>query len=293
MLQKTYQLQHFAKFSYIYSIFYGSLVYLAAFTLPFLVMVVIKNIKGATVLKLIFGAGLFILLQIPFKPLTVSWGEFPYFENTWERTGFLSRDIAGTKYQFKGIYDLYYYWDLAAKVVLSLFLATLTFNRTLLKRLGGFEIIFILGYLALMFLTVTFYDRYLLIVIPPFMLFLAKVLDDKLGFGYIPYIIFVLFLTAYAYTFGSDFIISEKYVWTKAENLAETLNIPQSKIYANSAWNEKYSSFLNSNEYLFSYDSPEIGGEKLNGYHLIEENNIDYLFNFHINPKIYLYKNTL
>lgn len=293
MMHKTYQLQHFAKFNYIYSIFYGSMLYLSAFTLPFLAWVVLRDIKKLTLLKLVFAAVLFFLLQTPFKPLTVSWGEFPYFENTWERTGFLARDIAGTKYQFKVIYDLYYYWDLAAKVVLALFLSTLVFSKELLKRIGFFEVIFISGYFVLMFLTVTFYDRYLLVVIPLFMLIAAKILNDKWKLGYVPGILFLLFLAVYSYTLVSDFIVSENYVWGKAQSIVETTKTRPSLIYANSAWNEKNRSYLNNNVYLFSYDSPKIGGDKLSGYELVEEKNIDYPFNFHISPKVYLYKSTL
>jgi hypothetical protein len=89
-----------------------------------------------------------------------------YLENTWERTGLYPRGILGTKYQLQFLMT-YHYWDLGSKTWLVCLGALLVFFT---KKTSRFNFIFISVYLGLMLLTETFYDQYLLILIPFFVI---------------------------------------------------------------------------------------------------------------------------
>jgi len=290
MLSKTYQLQHLLNFHYIYAVFYGSLIYLAAFSIPILILVAIgafQKISTRTIiLTVLFAFVLYFIMQIPFKPMSVSWGEFPYFENTWERTGFMARDIIGTKYQFRGIFDLYKHWDITAKVVLSLFLSTFFLVKRLRKKILSFEAIYLSVYMMLMFLTITFYDRYILVMLPILLIWFAKMLNTNQRVSWLLMGAFALFLAFYSYNFISDFVLRESFVWEKTIKL-------QGLVSANSAWNEKNNIDTTNVRYIFSYDSPRVGGDKLEGLRLIEENRIEFPLSLFIKPNVYLYERSL
>jgi hypothetical protein len=290
MLSKTYQLHHLLNFHYIYAVLYAVILYLTAFSIPILIVVLTRVLLKTGRIKLLaiilLAVTLYLVLQIPFRPMSVSWGEFPYFENTWERTGFLPRDIIGTKYQFKGIFDLYGYWDTASKIVLSIFISTLLLIKDLRKKLINFEAIYIFVYILLMFFTVTFYDRYIIIMLPVALIWLAKMFDKNRFFENILMGFFVIFIAFYSLNLTSDFVLRENYIWSRATKL-------QGEVSANSAWNEKNNINPITARYLFSYDSPKVGGNKLEGFTLIEVKDIKFPFSFFIQPRIYLYEKSL
>lgn len=298
MQDKSFMFSRFTKFNYTYSLFYGTLIYLVAFTLPLVVYLVylylVKN--KSNFLKLIgfvvVSVGLYFLLNNLFDPESISWGEFPYFENTFERTGFYPRSISGTKYQFRGIFDLYFYWDGFAKILLSLFISYLIFNFTnLLKNKSLYLVLFSLMYTSLGVLLFLFYDRYIGITIPFFILFLvfeikkfnySKLVLNLLIFG------FVLILGFFTYNFTHDYIQRESFVWQSSLELVKN-GVSEKSMLSSSAWNEKYVRDRNI-EYIFSYDSQDINEDLKNSFELIKTKEIDFPLNIHINPKVYLYK---
>ena len=120
---------------------------------------------------------LYFLLNKYFAPGKISWEEYPYFENTFERTGFFPRSILGTKYYFKWNYDIYRYWDLASKVLLALLIPSLFVLR---KKVVNIYSISIVGYIILMLFTQVFFDSYLLPLIPMFILFLLYIMPNNM-----------------------------------------------------------------------------------------------------------------
>jgi cell division protein FtsW (lipid II flippase) len=220
--------------------------------------------------------------------MAVSWGEFPYLENTWERTGLYPRGVIGTKYQFKFNYDLYNYWNLGAKVVLILFISYLLVILEK-KKLLDFNLIFVILYLGLMLLSETFYDRYLLVIVPFVLLFLLK--NVKINkFNFLLNTGFLLFLSFYTYQFTMDFVTINNYVWNKSTELVNAQNIAPSDIEGNNAWKLNYRNLTHNYLYVFSYDSKKINDDFKINYSLVEEKTIKYPINFFINPKVYLYK---
>jgi len=291
MLSKPLALLHLWDFNYAYAIVYGSLLYAVAFLLPLVISFFdVKLFKLNTKLLLFIVLALFgyFYLNSIFKPTTRSWGEFPYFENTWERMGFYPRGVIGTKYQFVGNFDLYLYWDLAAKILLVVF-----FSYVLVyydkKRLVDFNVIFICVYLFVLLLAETFYDRYLLVLMPSLLFFFAK----RLTFDYkaITFLVgFMLFMGFYCYQFSMDFILVNNYVWQKSKTLVVSDQIDPIMIHGTNAWKSIYPNLKKNYIYEFSYDSPIVNERYAQEFILVETHEIYYPFNFFINPKIYLYK---
>jgi len=292
MHEKPLQFHNLLKFDYSYALIYGSLLVLVAVLFPLILSFVVSGLKKVSktkiILLVVLTFGLFYGLNHIFKPMTLSWGEFPYLENTWERTGLYPRGIVGTKYQFKYNFDLYHYWDLGSKILLSVFISYIVvlFKK---KNLIDFNLIFVVLYFGLMLLSETFYDRYLLVVVPFILLFLIKNIDISkfnllLNFG------FILFLSFYTYQFTTDFVLVNKYIWDKSNDLVVTQTANPSDIHGTNPWKLVYPNVSRGYLYKFSYDSPEVNEGYRTGYTVEEIKVINYPLNFFIEPKIYLYK---
>ncbi|KKS16190.1 MAG: hypothetical protein UU80_C0022G0005 [candidate division WWE3 bacterium GW2011_GWA1_41_8] len=291
ILEVPLQFHHLADFNYTYALVYGVLIMLTAFLLPLVFSVVdwrvVISSKKRILLFVVISLGIFIVGNNIFKPDVISWGEFPYFENTFERTGFYPRGVDGTKYQFRGIYDLYRYWDLGAKLMFALFVGYLVVSR---KWILNYFSVFAVTYIGLLVVTETFYDRYILILVPVAIFYLVSI---GIKFNYLKITtvtLFVAFLAFYGYQFSMDFILVNSYVWKRAEELAISEDIPYKTIQATNAWKLSFRNLDRNYLYNFSYDSQDVNEIYKCCYKLIEEKTIEYPLNFFINPKIYLYK---
>lgn len=308
MFEKPLQFQHILDFKYSFSLIYASLIVLCATFLPLFLNFIFNNflinhikdlkiksiydtkLKLFLVILLIFISSvvIYFTLNNNFHPRTVSWGEFPYLENTWERTGLYPRGVIGTKYQFKWNYDLYYYWDLMSKIVISVFISyiLLFFKKS---KLIEFSLIFIVLYFGIMLLTETFYDRYLLVLLPFVIIFFAKFIKQNI-FEYIILLPFIVFLGFYSYQLTMDFILVNSYIWNRSNNLVVTEGIEPKMVQGTNAWKLNYKNIERNYIYDFSYDSQVINPEYKTYYDLVEIKEIEYPLNIFIEPKIYLYK---
>jgi hypothetical protein len=290
MKGKSFAFNHLYDFEYIYALVYGTLVIGAALFIPLLLnrIDLINTIKDWKKALLIIGlsTALFFGFNALFEPQNISWGEFPYFENIYERTGFYPRGVHGTKYQFAGNYDLYRYWDLGAKIMLSVFIAYIIVKNQLRVQLS---LVFIVMYLGMTVVLDTFYDRYILIVLPFIMFFVVKDISFNLLKRAI-LLLFVLFMGYYSYQFSMDFVKVNDYVWNRSKKLVQDEAIPERTIFGTNAWKLKYRNASREYQYIFSYDSQSINPELECCYDLVEEKEIVYSGNFFIDPKIYLYK---
>lgn len=289
MREKSLQYKHLFDLEYTFAVVYGSLIQLAALLLPiFAIFLNFKRIDKKIFVFLISTALFYLALNSYFDPHSISWGEFPYFENIWERTGFYPRGILGTKYQFIGNYDLYLYWDIIAKIAVASFLSYILiyFEK---KKLMDINVYFIIVYLGLMIFTETFYDRYLLMIIPSSLLFFAKNINldrtKQIGIA-----IFLCFMFIYNYQFSMDFILSNKYVWNTSEKIANDEKISPKLIQGTNAWKLVNKNIERDYLYDFSYDSQEVNETYKDLYTLVEAHKVNYPLNFYINPTIYLYR---
>lgn len=87
-----------------------------------------------------------------------------------------------------------------------------------------------------------------------------------------------------------DFVLSNNIMFNKAYEINKKENISLSQISVNRAWRKVY--YGESKIYYFTYDSPEIGDLESKGYKMAEKLRIDYPLNIHINPYVYIYKNS-
>jgi len=294
MLDKGFIYENFNDLEYAYSLIYGIILVSFSFVLPFVFNfvyeVLVKNKKKVLPLLFIFiSAGvLFFVLNKYFKPGKISWEEYPYFENTFERTGFFPRSIMGTKYHFKWNYDIFKYWDLSSKIILAMFIPALLVNR---KKAINVYSISAVGYLILMVFTEVFFDRYILPLIPVLILFFMSMYDEVKNTGFIKNLVLVGFLivtTFISFQMANDFVVSNNYVWGRSESLVQE-GVKPENIKATMAWQKLYG--LNEKpEFFFSFSSPETEPEYLKNYSLFEEKNLGFRGSVFVNPVIYLYR---
>ncbi|PJA87135.1 MAG: hypothetical protein CO141_01025 [Candidatus Moranbacteria bacterium CG_4_9_14_3_um_filter_42_9] len=291
IIEVPLQFRHYVYFDYVYAVVYGSLLILTAYLLPLMLNCVDfkKLLKSpiALLVCLIIGVALFAGLNRIYKPDTISWGEFPYFENILERTGFYPRGVHGTKYYFAGNYDLWRYWDLAAKITLCV-VAVLGFHKVIRKNnIFGW---FIAVYMVVMIATETFYDRYIYIMIPIAIFFLLSLNGELKKFTKISLVAFVLFLGYLNYLFSADFILVNTYVWGRSQALVNEGNIPPARILGTNAWKLTHGAAGKKYLYIFSYDSAEVNKDFSQNRALVEKKTIDFPLNIFVNPNIYLYE---
>jgi len=297
MKELPLQFHNLTNFNYIFSLVYGVLIMLMAFFLPLALFSIdykaLLSNKLRLIIILLAIAGLYAVLNHYFDPEAVSWGEFPYFENTFERTGFYPRGLGGTKYQFMGIYDLYRYWDLSAKILLSTFLVT-PFFRIIKPRGSGSSInvfaVLMFTYLGIMLVVETFFDRYIIVLLSLFLLYLVKK-----GFTFTKLSTFVtcvyVFLLAFiAYQFSMDFVLVNRYVWNKAQELSRVEHMDKSLIQGTNAWKLNYPNLTKNYLYDFSYDSVEKNEVYKLRYFLVETKTIGFPMSIFLNSKVYLYR---
>lgn len=289
MKDKDFNFSNILNFDYSYSLIYSILIYLSFFSLPLIFGWLIKEFskfdKKKFITISITTIALFISLNYFFKPGLISWEEFPYLENTFERTGFLPRTVEGTKYQFKYNYDLYFYIDLFSKVFLSIFLSLFIYN--LKKSLSPFILSLIAG-LGLMLFVSVFFDRYILLLVPLFYLTIIKFIDFDSIILKISLSFYLIFVAFFSYLLAADFIYTHNYIWSKSQELIQSSNARPNEINSSGAWNRLHKN--NSSKYLFSYDDLKKNKELGITYNLIENKEISFIGNLFINPKIYLYK---
>ncbi len=292
MFEKPLQTAHLFDRDYSFALVYGSLIVIYALLMPLIIAFILntytKLSKRNIVLIVVCGIMCLYFLNSQFQPMKVSWGEFPYFENIWERTGLYPRGVIGTKYQFRWNYDLYRYWDQMSKILISLSLpaiAVVIYKR----RYIDFNIIFVTLYLGLMILSETFYDRYLLTIIPFAILFFIKSIElSKINKLLI--CTFIAFIGFFTYQMTMDFVLVNKYIWNKSVQTVNNERINPVLVLGTNAWKLNYKNEERKYLYEFSYDSPEVNGRYKDKYLLLEEKIIEYPFNIYINPKVYFYK---
>jgi hypothetical protein len=294
MYDKGFKFDHLSDFDYTYSLIYGILLVVTSFLFPvifnFISDTIFENRKK--LLKVVFillsAGALYFVLNNFFTPKELAWEEYPYFENTFERTGFFPRSIHGTKYYFKWNYDIFRYWDIGSKILLATLIPCLILSW---KKMFNIYFISLGGYLVLMVLTERFYDRYILPVIPLAILFFITLINKKSNLRYLHFfsnLAFAVFVGFLSLQMAGDFIVTNNYVWGRSKVLV-TDGVSPYDITATMAWRRLYSKTENP-EFLFSFDSPEKVPEMLNRYDLFEEKETGFRGSIFVEPHIYLYR---
>jgi hypothetical protein len=294
MQNKGFIYENFSDWKYAYSLIYGIILVSISFALPFVFNFVINTVfrekrKLFSIFLIFVISGiLFFVLNKNFAPGKISWEEYPYFENTFERTGFFPRSILGTKYHFKWNYDIFKYWDLGSKIAIAFLLPCLFIAR---KKLINIYSLSCVSYVVLMVFTETFFDRYLLPLIPLLILFFLSITDVRKNLEYLinsSLVIFMVFSIFLSTQMANDFVVSNNYVWGRSEGLVKD-GVKSENIKSTMAWLKLYG-MSESPDFFFSFSSPETEPNYLNNYYLFEEKSLGFKGSIFVNPMVYLYK---
>lgn len=217
---------------------------------------------------------------------------FPYFGNTYSYLGFLYGSIEGPKPAFRLIPTLFILYTYLAPFLSMLFLSYLYLNKKLFK--DKVALFYFLSFLIFSLFNQTiakFYDRYLLIPFILFLLFLANSFKNY-KVKTINLLLITPFLLANLYLiliFSFEFVVTNNYAWTKANSIVKNNKIEQSKVFANGAFNEKFSNKgVYTSKYYITWEKPD---EVIFGFKKTEEYTFKLLTPFVKNPTIYVYKN--
>lgn len=286
MTEKGLQFHHLKEFPYVYALIYGSFLLITALFLPLLIPRISRKNRIKLLIFFALGVTAYILLNKYFDPEKLSWGEFPYLENTFERKGFYPRGVLGTKYHFRYIFDLYRHWDSAAKIIFVAFLSAVILR---FRKIPILWASFLIIYMGVMTVTETYYDRYLVPILPIVIFFVLDVFGyDKLQkFITLPFLAFLIF---YNYQFSMDFILVNKYIWNKSEELVVTYDKEPKRVQGTNAWKLKYRNPERNYVFDFTYDDPKVNKPYREWYTLEEVKNIDFPGSLWVNSKVYLYK---
>ena len=302
MSEKPLQFHHFYDYDYLIQLVKTMIIYVSAFCFPFLLLLLfqIKNFRNRKFLIVtLFAAVASLLLYFfvfkDFKPSRLAWQEFFYLDNTLERLGFYSRGIAGTKYYFKGIYDLYRYWDIIAKFFAGFVVVGLIMSLRKIKSQAHLVSLF-LSYFLLMIVAEKVFDRYL----PPLFLFFILIMSANYNPAAISvyirrlsialFVPFLAFLMFYSYQLSMDFVLANNYVWSQSLQIVKKENIDPKLIKGTNGW--KFSKLNIGGNYLyeFTYDNAKVNKVYSDQYNLIEKHKVDFPGSIFVDPYIYLYK---
>ncbi|MFH1960807.1 MAG: glycosyltransferase family 39 protein [Patescibacteria group bacterium] len=294
---KGIHLDNFSHATSTYSIIFTSLIYLMAFVGPLALILILRSVKSLKqgVVLITISVVITVLLTHLLNLSFTARGEFPYFQNIAERSGFYANSINGLKYSFAGNFVFYQILDIFSKLSVGFLVTYLIFNpKGLINPLLIFILINALS-LNLNQSYRTIYDRYLLLSFPMLICFFAY--SIKLPLKQFEKILiggFVLFLLFLNYQFVADFILNNRYVWARSKELTES-GVAPNKINPSHAWRMLYpnpkdpKTDAHDYTYIFSYNKDDEDLQNM-GYKTSETKKISYPLSFFIDPYIYLYE---
>lgn len=286
MTEKSLQFQHLKETPYVYALIYGSFLLVIALFLPLFIPRVERKNRTKLLIFLALAVAAYVLLNKYFEPEKLSWGEFPYLENTFERKGFYPRGVLGTKYHFRYMFDLYRHWDSVAKIIFAVFLSAVILK---FRKIPILWASFLIIYMGVMTVTETYYDRYLVPVLPIVIFFVLGIFGygRKQKFVTLPFLALLFFFN---YQFSMDFILVNKYIWNKSEELVIAYEKEPKRIQGTNAWKLKYRNPERNYVFDFTYDNPKVNKPYREWYTLEEVKNIDFPGSLWVSPRVYLYR---
>jgi len=292
MIEKGLEFAHLADYKYSFALICAIVIYMAAFLVPLVFAIAQKYIS--TNRKLLLPAvvltGVIYIAGKYFDPHVLAWGEFPYLDNIFERKGFFPRSIGGTKYYFSGIYDLYKYWEILAKIAGSTAVALFLLK---VKQGLNYYLVTAAAYVFVLLIAQKTYDRYLILLLPLIVLGGLPYLSDLTKPAKSMFVVFCLFLFVLSYQFSGEFITLNRYIWTRATELSQSSAVPKEQIKATNAWKLTHRNLGKDYMYDFSFDNQDVNEGYKTNYELVEVKNITFPFSLYINPTVYLYKKVL
>ena len=286
------------------SVFWAILIYVAVFLLGLVGSMVLQKdtlsrVKKVGALGTVIGVALILFLT--FKPAEIthtsyllgsniqtSYGsaEFPYFGNIFGREGFYPDNLEGVKYHYTGYFDLFKYLELAG--IFGAFVIVVWTVLNFKKLFHNFEFLFICVYMLSLMAIPKIYDRYLITLIPLFLILFARYIVNLNKIKVALLSVNLLFLLFLGYQYTSDFYLVNKYVWEKSNNLVLDGVVP-GQIKAGHSWTKLYPNESKEWKYYIGYSGVEkqIGTD---GFRLLDKHKIGFPFSLYIDPYVYLYE---
>ena len=212
---------------------------------------------------------------------------FPYLDNTYTKDGLYTQNLKGTKYELHGSTILANLVSKALYVLVSLVLVLLIFEG---KKLITLESAYLICGIGLALILPKVFDRYILPLIPVFILMIVS-FTDKLTKRHIYFsLIFYVLFAFVSYQYVLDFHLVNKYVWSRAEELNKLEGVEKSKIEAGHSWIMTYPNDNSKYDYIFEYKGTEKQQPAEKNFVLVEKKRIDFLFSIYQDPYVFLYK---
>lgn len=280
-------------YSFVITTIYIGLAYSTFFVLPYLSSLIRGSLGNKpSIIKISSFVFLTICLYLTtFFMVNPEHSDEPtmfYLKNTVNKEGFFYGRSLGQKYSILHSTEIYNYIELATKVSVAIFLASLIF---LYKELINFYFVFAVIYIGFMLvLGGGLYDRYFLPLIPVTILFISSI-DNKIHLISKSLIITFLFLVSfYSYNFAMDFVVLNNKMWEIGNKLYLEQNVAKDLVSAGNGWNRTYLSKTLRYKYVFFFGPRSEDKELSCCFKLKETIEVFYPFNFFKDPKIYLYK---
>lgn len=272
----------------LYNFLYAFLIYIFAFLLPlslWFVPNILKLPKKNLIIATMLIVGIVVVTSVLFKSSDLPNPDFYYFKNVLSKNGFFYGSTLGDKYNLK--VDFYKVWDYAARFGMATILVGLIFKK---QRVINYYFIFGVLYLGLMCIMLSFYDRYILVMIPITIFALLNYAEPPNKASFVISGIFILVLGFYLYNMTMDFVVLNNKMWTISNKLVSDRGVKNTAIAAGYGWRRLYNNPTLRYKYMFYFGNIKSNPDIYCCYNLEKVETIDFPLNMFENSKVYLYK---
>lgn len=239
MWENNFGYENLGHMRLVFSFVFIIAIYASMFLMPIIVGY-IKSINKND--KKYFIVGFVILLTIfllYFKPATKYREDFPYLIYTVSKNGFFLENVHGHKQEFILKNQINISWLIIGKILAVGFIIKLIIDFFKQKNILNFYSIFISMYLTVMIISPLVYDRYLIPILPIIIFFLSTKIKFSKNLLRL-FLIFILFLGFYSYNYSLDYILTNKYIWNKSEDLVHSQEATTGSIFSTDGWHYLY-----------------------------------------------------
>ena len=224
-----------------------------------------------------------------FSPKLLRSADMYFIAECLGRSGFFYGDTMGLKYHIINEHVLFTHWQLITEMMVAMFLSFLVFK---FKKVFNIYFVYALFYMGVMSIMLRLYDRYMLPLIPIFLLGFLSLFDhltfSKIARVFMSIGLFVLIF--YVYNLAMDFVLLNGTIYANASTIHETLGVKNRDISAGYAWQQNYCNRDENYKYMFYFQPLYTRKDWKNVYEEVGSFEVKYPLNFFDGPKVYLFK---
>ncbi len=280
-------------FGQLFTLNYVFVFYALCFVLPILVVPMISYVKSIGTKKALLFVALSVLIFCTyysvFSPKLLRSADMYFIAECLGRSGFFYGDTMGLKYHIINEHVLFTHWQLITEMMVAMFLSFLVFK---FKKVFNIYFVYALFYMGVMSIMLRLYDRYMLPLIPIFLLGFLSLFDhltfSKIARVFMSIGLFVLIF--YVYNLAMDFVLLNGTIYANASTIHETLGVKNRDISAGYAWQQNYCNRDENYKYMFYFQPLYTRKDWKNVYEEVGSFEVKYPLNFFDGPKVYLFK---